>query len=334
MARQLTGIAATHLWLRANPRLRTKRGARNATAIGLLLLFAILPKAYPQDSSTPSGERPTQSPSGKAPESLPQIIIRGKVLEKSVRTFISKISGVPAWSDDDPVALWRTAICPLVAGLPQKDGEIIFDRLTNALDSVRVPRGAAGCKPNFFIVVTPTPEAMLNAWARHNPSLFGDAVGSEHFIRTSRPVRIWYNAKWVDSDGAAPIPFDAVSTLVGLDGIPTFEHHGESLRQEFVAVPDLLSVIAVIDLSRVLGMDWRQVTDYVAMAGLTKVDLDANLGDTPTILRLFTTAGDPRPQGLSEWDKAFLTALYSTSQVSRHQRLQVEANMLRDVAPQ
>jgi hypothetical protein len=92
-------------------------------------------------------------------------------------------------------------------------------------------------------------------------------------------------------------------------------------------------VIAIVDYARVMGLDWRQVADYIVMAGMTKVDLDAKFGDSPTILRLFSSSADDRPQALSEWDKALLKELYSTSPNSRHQRLQVATRMLHDVAP-
>jgi hypothetical protein len=248
-----------------------------------------------------------------------------------VRTFISTVSGVPYWSDDDPVALWRTPICPLVAGLDAADGELLFNRLTATLALVGVPRGGVGCRPNFFVIVTAQPEATLEEMGRRGSRMFGNGTGSWSFVHTPRPVRIWYNASLTDLDGVGPVPFGRM--FGGFDGLPTFYHQGLGLRQEFVVVPHLDSVIAIVDYARVMGLDWRQVADYIVMAGLTKVDLDARFGDSPTILRLFSNSADARPQALSEWDKALLKELYSTSPNYRHQRLQVAVRMLHDVAP-
>jgi hypothetical protein len=69
------------------------------------------------------------------------------------------------------------------------------------------------------------------------------------------------------------------------------------------------------------------------MAGLTEVNFDANFGDAPTILRLFSADTDARPKSLSAWDTAFLKALYQTSQSDRHQRVEIAKQMLGDVAP-
>jgi hypothetical protein len=263
------------------------------------------------------------------------VTISAAVLEKRVRTFISTVSGIPYWSDDDPVALWRTPICPLVAplvaGMAQADGELLFNRVSATLAAVGVPLGAVGCRPNFFVIVTAQPEVTLNEMWRRGGGMFGDGTGSSRFIHTPRPVRIWYNASYADADGAGPLPFGRL--FGGFDGVPTFEHHGLGVRQEFVAVPHLDSVIAIVDYARVMGLDWRQVADYVVMAGLTKVDLDAKFGDSPTILRLFSSSAEDRPQALSEWDQALLKEFYSTSPISRHQRLQVAMRMLHDVAP-
>jgi hypothetical protein len=297
---------------------------RAAAAVVVLSWFAhgaaaAAPIAAAQDSSAP----------------LPQVTITAAALEKKVHTFISAVSGVPYWSDDDPVALWRTPICPLVAplvaGLGAADGQLLFDRLTDTLGSVGVPLGATGCRPNFFVIVTAQPEATLDEMWRRGGRMFGDGTGSWSFVHTTRAVRIWYNASFTDSDGAGPLPFEGV--FGGFDGVPSFQHQGLGLRQEFVAVPHLDSVIAIVDYARVMGLDWHQVADYIVMAGLTKVDLDAKFGDSPTILRLFSSSADDRPQALSEWDKALLKELYSTSPTSRHQRLQVATRMLHDVAP-
>ena len=93
------------------------------------------------------------------------------------------------------------------------------------------------------------------------------------------------------------------------------------------------SVIVVIDLERVAGLDWRQVTDYIAMAGVTEVNLDANMDGAPTIMSLFSTSGDARPQSLSDWDRSFIRELYLTNTVYRHQRVLIAKGMFNDVAP-
>jgi len=257
------------------------------------------------------------------------------VLEEKVRTYISQITAVPVWSIDVPVQLWKRPICPLVAGLPAEEGEFVFDRLADVLTAIGATRGGPGCHPNFFIVVTSEPEALLNGvWGR-NWHVFGDASATlvRRFIARPLPVRIWYNNTPASTD-RSPVTTSIVSAdkFAGLDGVPTYTHDGNGLRARFVAVDDMLAVVAIVDIEKVAGLDWGQVTDYIAMAGLTKVDLDADVGDAPTVLRLFTAPADSRPQGLSEWDKVFLRELYHTDVGSRHQRKDVSHHMVRDLA--
>lgn len=235
--------------------------------------------------------------------------------------------------DDRPMARWRVPVCPLVAGLPRKDGQFVFDRLSADFESTDIRLGGEGCHPNFFIVATLNPEAILKAWWHRNANLNGGQTGFSDFVGTPRPVRIWYNAPLVSGDGTPTTRFGIQTTVAGnaFQGIESFEV-SPIPHTEFNAVPDLQFVIAVIDLTRVSGMDWRQVTDYIAMAGSTEVDLDAHLEGARTILSLFSMAGDARPPGLSDWDRSFIKELYRTNPVYRRQRVLIAKAMFADVA--
>jgi hypothetical protein len=76
--------------------------------------------------------------------------------------------------------------------------------------------------------------------------------------------------------------------------------------------PAFARTLVVIDSTRLQGIQLGQISAYVAMAGLVDVDDDVNLGDTPSILRLFTDPPNKRAEGVTEWDRAFLSALYHT----------------------
>ena len=68
------------------------------------------------------------------------------------------------------------------------------------------------------------------------------------------------------------------------------------------------------------------------MVGLAKLDTAAHPAGAPTILNLF--AGDdaqPAPTGLTEWDEAFLKALYHTDPSARLQRSAVTRSVVQDI---
>ena len=85
---------------------------------------------------------------------------------------------------------------------------------------------------------------------------------------------------------------------------------------------DLSSVIVVIDPRRTNNLKLSQLADYVAMVSFTQINLDADVSNVPTILRLFATSpvGGAIPVGLSSWDRGFLNGLYQTDQASLMQR--------------
>jgi hypothetical protein len=75
----------------------------------------------------------------------------------------------------------------------------------------------------------------------------------------------------------------------------------------------------------------RELADYVAMIGLADVRLDARAGAVPTILRLFAQTMHV-PQGLSEWDRALLYAIYNTRQSSVLQVSDMETTVAKRIA--
>jgi hypothetical protein len=247
-------------------------------------------------------------------------------LERAVDKFVANVTGGDLGSHDHPMARWREPICPVVAGLSRAEGQMLFDRFVDVLASVDARVDASGCRANLFIVVTAHPEADLRSWRRRDVHVFGDLRGTDEFIGTPRPVRIWYNASLVDADGRAASTFGGT-----LRGIPSYRIDAVPHR-EFDVVPELSSVIAVVDSRRMAGLDWRQVADYIAMAGLTDMKLDADVGDVPSILRLFTAAAGARPLRLTAWDRAFIKELYLADPVDRHQRLEMAKRMYHDLA--
>ena len=96
----------------------------------------------------------------------------------------------------------------------------------------------------------------------------------------------------------------------------------------------IYQVFVVVDPTRFKGVSLGQLTDYVAMAGLAQLKVDARLGDAPSILTLFDKAPQEASPGMTEWDQAFLKSVYATEQKSVVQRSQIALGMVRDIAPQ
>ena len=104
-------------------------------------------------------------------------------------------------------------------------------------------------------------------------------------------------------------------------------------RLEWNAVSTISSVIEIVDTGGMKGFKIGQMADYIAMVGLAKFNLDADFGAAPSILRLFQGTDDAKPSSLSDWDAAYLKALYHTRQSSRLQSELIRQSMLRDINP-
>ncbi|MGC1520950.1 MAG: hypothetical protein WA803_05365 [Steroidobacteraceae bacterium] len=288
---------------------------------------------------------PPPQPSKAAPDAadkpgLDQITVEARreraLLEHQVSSFVSAISAAPF---QEALARWKTPICPAVAGLPRGHGEFVLTRISKIATDSGVPLAPENCRGNFYVVVTADPDALLKAWIKRDISIFGDAGGTKirAFLNSSRPVRVWYNADLNTADGLPLTGYDgtagapAAPAMGGgvLQGVPNNDHAlGFRLKRD--EVRDLSSVIVLIDSRRARGVSFGQLADYVALIGLAELRLDANVGEAPTILHLFSES-DKAPPGLSPWDEYFLKALYHTEQTDVMQLSEIKISIVRDV---
>jgi hypothetical protein len=290
--------------------------------LGVAVLAALccsnVAKPDPQTTPAPSV---TESPS-----SLPEVPTEAArtALERRVDAFVHAITRNPGLSDDGSLVRWNTPICLLVAGLTAEDDKIVSDRLSQISSSAGAPLARAPCQPNFIIIATSEPERVLNAWYARDNRLFGDATPAQirQFLESSqsRPVRIWYNIDTGRKSGMRNGHFIPSNT------------RAESSAFVASTAFDFFSIFAIIDTHRTAHTTLDQLAAYVAMTGLTKVDLDGDLGSAPSILRLFAPSAENQPSGLSSWDAAFLKALYQSHQTSRTQRFEIAERVTQDIS--
>jgi hypothetical protein len=335
-----------------------------AAALLTSLAVAANATAFPPANSVPSApSRPPDLSAAPAPASEPElpanptttdsaassntpmnqitVEARRREIKKSVDTYVSNLTHAAAGARDDPLQRWKQPICLLVTGMSRPKVEFVLRRVSSAADTAGVPLvNDNRCKPNLYILFTTQPDALLRKWYHHDPSLYGFAGPApvHDFVNTPRPIRIWYNYELDDTQGA---PMDSGGTRFvsgmgmnfnndPLNGAAAVQ--GFSSRLEYNAVQNFQSVVVVVDLDRVKGLDLGAIADYVAMASLTHVNVDADFSNSTTILRLFNRSGDPVPATLSTWDKSFLEALYNTRQEVRGQRTEIAGHMLNVMA--
>jgi hypothetical protein len=263
---------------------------------------------------------------------------RREALKQRLNTFVSTVTRVNAGSQQDPLAVWDSPLCFAIAGLPRAQGEAVLDRLSKAAEAAGAVLAAEQtCHPRFIVVFTGQPEALLHAWYNHKQTVFNCSFPwpVNEFINMPRPVRVWYNLELRAPLAGLPSTADPAEFVHVLpQGCGRARAAGTTGSHiTFPTVADFSSVLVVVDLNRVKGFKLSQVADYIAMSGLAKINHDASVADAPTILNLFTTSGDAVPQGLTDWDRSFLEAIYHTFQYVRGQRVAVVDRMLSALPP-
>ncbi|MGC1523994.1 MAG: hypothetical protein WA803_20820 [Steroidobacteraceae bacterium] len=259
--------------------------------------------------------------------SLPQIEVNAqrRDLEKRVRTFIAAVTP-PIYAES--LLRWNHAICPVIMGPPPDQSARILARVSQIAIAAGVAIQPKPCTTNFFIAAWAYPEPMLTAWAKRDHLLFGRTSQKtvDAFINTPRPVRVWYNTVTAAPEATATFAEIASNAADALDAV-----HGYSLLY-FDEVQSFASVIVVVDTKRAAGVRLDQLSDYIAVVGLSKINLDADFGGAPTILSIFTpaagSAAEPAPAGITGWDQNYLKSLYVTRQNSRRQRSEIADMMV------
>lgn len=262
-----------------------------------------------ESRSSPSESRPTT-------ETVTIEARRERELKRQISHFVS---GTVFTYLNDSLERWNRPICPLVAGLPKERGEFILERISRIARDSHAPLGAEHCKPNLYIVVTDNPGVLLEKWTKRDRRMFDTCNGMgyvKEFLHSRKPVRVYYNARF-SSGGAerdvSALELDGTHFDSQLTGCMASGVAGS--RLSFGAVQEMTSVIIVVDNTQTTNLNMGQLADYVAMVGLAQIRVGADTGTAPSILRVFQDT-DPRPQGLSPWDQAFLQSLYTTNQSS------------------
>jgi hypothetical protein len=249
-------------------------------------------------------------------------------LERRVREFVAEIT---LGGSDTSLQRWTEPVCPLVAGMSKAQGEGVLTRLSQIAKQAGARLAPEHCEPNLIIVVTSDPPALIQAWRSQTQGrIFNGAAPMtiRHFIQTARPVRVWYNTAATTLEGV-PLNSGSMHTDPAQTPVPV-NTQADDTRLAPPVLMNLSSVILVVDLQSLQHLTVGQLADYVAMVGLGRLDTSAHTTDVPTIMNLFTTT-DGRPTGLTQWDEAYLHALYHTRLTSRMQRSAITRSVVREV---
>jgi hypothetical protein len=143
------------------------------------------------------------------------------------------------------------------------------------------------------------------------------------------PVRTWHNAIVEPADGSPSTGSRLHTNLPS--GKPSCPLSG---RIAAGCWEHITAVVVLVDARATGKVTLTQLADFISVVSLSQIDLSADLGGVDSILRLFAQPPpDVPPAGLTEWDYAFLNGLYRASYSPADQQRDIEARMVRELAP-
>jgi hypothetical protein len=293
----------------------------------------------PQGSGSSPQWGPAQAASSEPDNPTQRVTVEGRRgLEQAVHTYVEKLTHSTRFHHDS-IARFREPLCLAVAGMPNAETQYVLRRVPEIATAAGAQVLPPGCSPyNFIVVFTPYANQLVKDWHGRDAVLFDTNASPpqvHRFLTPSTPsaVRVWHNGVIYGRDG----PVQAADAGAGVHPDPkvgfTTQYFTDS-RLMMESVVGLSLAIVVIDTTRTNAAKLAQLADYAAMVGLVDMQFDTDLGDAPTILRLFTEPPEARPRHLTVWDQAFLKAIYQNTELdSRTQRSQIAGRIVQDVAP-
>ncbi len=253
-------------------------------------------------------------------QNAPDIVVTG-VRSDQAEAFVTQVA-VPAPTADQ-LPRWDSSICTSIAGMPARQGQFLADRIAQRAAAVGLRPGGPGCHANVAVFVSGESDTFARQlferdrgrfayYSTNNVSTLGQ-VALDDFLNTQRAVRFWYVSETFGADG---ISLSGDASQGGMSNAPMTRTSGTRLSGS--TRENLSQVIIIIDARRVQGVQLAALADYVSFVALAQVNPHATTAEYPTIMNLFAgaQANEQGPTAMTQWDTAFLDALYKTSRSS------------------
>ncbi|WP_300291208.1 hypothetical protein [Brevundimonas sp.] len=293
----------------------------------MIMLWAGLLAAVALGASAPQDAAPTTPPVAVAqdpdtPTQLEDVVV-SSTLEQLTREFVATASAPANYRG---LARWERELCLGVVGLRADAAHQIIDRVSDVARELEVPLGEPGCAPNAVIIGTDDARGMAARLVGERRSAF--RIGFSRSNRGSRAletfrtsedaVRWWHISFPYGEDGKCL----AIKIFQGPE--PCGNSYNRSYRGQ--GIMDVIRrAIIILDVPRLEGTDFTALSDYLAMLVLAQIDPNGETGRFDTVLNL--PDGDRGVSGLTEWDWAYLTALYDARPNRLNQPVQADALM-------
>jgi len=237
---------------------------------------------------------------------------------KTTRNTLALLAGAaltftatPALADgmpDEPLARFEDPVCPGVVGLRVQYAVQVVARIRANVEELGLRTAPDGdCEANLLVTFLDDGRAYLQRLSDRRSWLFESLELSEKRALLSRegPARAWVSTETRTRDGLA------VGYRENLVDIPQAGAWSAHSRIYVPTREDITTSMVLIDQGAIVGYSFDQLADYATLYGLADFVPEAD-SETPSIQRLFAEGPESAPQGLTEFDKAYLHRLYSS----------------------
>jgi hypothetical protein len=270
-----------------------------------------------------------------APAPDPEIVVTGSRHPRDpVASFVEAATVETAGQ----LARFGAPVCPASFGLSEAQNRAIEARLGAIAEHLGIGVHGPGCRPNLVIVVAEEGGDFVRRLRREHVATFAalELPALREIMGLSGPVRAW---QIVEPRGADGRPMERIA-FIGDPPRPVprgYQLTGvmSSLNQRPTRQDLSLSFI-VFDLDAVEGLSLVQIADHAAMRAFARTEA-TGLPAGRSILTLFGDRGvgaEPAA-ALTNWDEAYLRALYNSGPAStaHQQRAGMARAMRRELAP-
>jgi hypothetical protein len=217
------------------------------------------------------------------------------------------------------IARWDRKVCIRIDGLEAQHAAFVKARIGALADELGVGAvKSANCTPDITIIFALDADAVAATIVKRYPELIGEIDLGAVNKRTKAVYLAPHAVRWFGQDWLKPDQLGVASRL------------RVNSRQTFTAI------VSVVDLTKLQGIAWGQLADFLAFVAMSRPDFDQVYSDPGTILSLFTLrdSGKPLPTGLTALDASLLSNLYKTpaEQTPERQQQDIRRHVKADLA--
>jgi len=266
------------------------------------------------------------------PASTPQnqqaTVVQGRRedVQSQIHNFVKALTDVPPAGQ---ISRFDFSVCPAAVGLSKQQNAEVAERMREVAEAAGIRVDRQGCKANVLVVVSDNAQKFVD-WLKDNePEYFvGVPPKEKRLLKHVDHAAAWHIEGRTDQDGVSVSrDRDSGMFISSRTDIPS--------RISTNDHPSFEAAIVVIDSRALGGLTVVQLADYAAMRAFAKTD-PSRMGkaDAPTILTLLDTPiGGAMPITLTDWDLAYLKALYgsTTNRLAGQQSGEMQRKMAQDL---